>query len=158
MDSKQNVIAAIQITDPRAASQILELQKLSYRVEANLIGSDAIPALHENLEQLQHCGEAFYGFFEEQILCGAISFKLERQTLDIHRVMVHPNHFRKGIAQQLLEFVLKLEFNAERCIVQTGALNTPAIRLYQKLGFTALEQREVAPDLWVCVLKKKLEA
>jgi ribosomal protein S18 acetylase RimI-like enzyme len=152
------VILPIQISDTRAASQILELQRLAYRVEADLIGSDAIPALHENLEQLQNCDEIFYGFFEEQMLCGAISYKLERQTLDIHRLVVHPNHFRKGIARSLLEFVLKLEPHAEHCIVQTGALNTPAIHLYQKLGFTELEQREVAPNLWVCVLKKTLES
>jgi ribosomal protein S18 acetylase RimI-like enzyme len=152
------MIQTIQISNPREASQMLELQKLSYRVEADLIGSDAIPALHENLEQLQETGETFYGFFEGQELIGAISFKLESQTLDIHRLVVHPNHFRKGIAESLLEFILKLEVNAERCIVQTGALNFPAIRLYQKLGFTELEQREVAPNLWVCVLEKTLES
>jgi ribosomal protein S18 acetylase RimI-like enzyme len=156
VDSKQNVIVSIQISDTRAASQIFELQSLSYRVEADLIGSDLIPGLFENLEQLQNCGETFYGFFEAQILCGAISFKLEHQTLDVHRLVVHPNHFRKGIAKKLLEFVLKLELNVERCIVQTGALNFPAIGLYQKMGFLELEQREVAPDLWICKLEKTL--
>jgi ribosomal protein S18 acetylase RimI-like enzyme len=158
VDSKQNVIAAIQITDTRAASQIFELQKLSYRVEADLIGSDAIPALHENLEQLQNCGETFYGFYEGQTLCAAISFKLEHQTLDIHRLVVHPKHFRKGIARNLLEFVLKLELNAQHCIVQTGVLNLPAICLYQKMGFLELGQREVAPNLWICLLEKRIES
>ena len=63
---------------------------------------------------------------------------LKHPTLDIHRLIVHPNHFRRGIAQHLLEFVLKLELNAKSYIVQTGALNLPAIGLYQKLGFTAV--------------------
>lgn len=135
---------------------MLELQKRSYRVEANLIGSNLIPGLHETLEQLQNCGETFYGFFERQELIGVISFKLEHQTLDIHRLIVHPNHFRKGIARSLLEFVLKLELNAKRCVVQTGALNLPAIGLYQKMGFLELEQLEVAPNLWVCKLEKIL--
>ena len=58
------MIQTIQISNTQAASQFLELQRLSYRVEADLIGSDAIPALHENLEQLQDCAETFYGFFE----------------------------------------------------------------------------------------------
>jgi ribosomal protein S18 acetylase RimI-like enzyme len=154
MDSKQNVIAKIQILEARVASQILELQRLSYRVEADLIGSDAIPGLQETLEQLQNCNETFYGFFEAQILCGAISFKLEHHTLDIHRLVVHPDHFRKGVAKSLLEFVLNLELKAERCVVQTGALNLPAIGLYQKLGFLELEQREVIPGLWVSVFEK----
>jgi ribosomal protein S18 acetylase RimI-like enzyme len=151
------MIQFVEISNPREANQILELQKLSYRVEANLIGSDLIPGLFENLEQLQNCDETFYGFFEGEILCGAISFKLEQQTLDIHRVMVHPDHFRKGIAQLLLEFVLKLNLNVKRCIVQTGALNAPAIGLYQKLGFLEFEQREVAQNLWICKLEKTFE-
>ncbi len=152
------MIQAVQITEVREARQILELQRLSYRIEADLIGSDLIPGLHENLEQLRNCNETFYGFFEEQILCGAISFKLEQHTLDIHRLVVHPNHFRKGIAKNLLEFVLRLELNAKRCLVQTGALNLPAIGLYQKMGFIKLEQIEVAPNLWICKLEKRPQA
>ena len=154
MDSK--TIKAIQISQAREAKQIFELQRLSYRVEAELIGSDAIPALHEKLEQLQDCGETFYGFFEGQDLSGAISFKLERQILDIHRLVVHPNHFRKGIARVLINSVLNLELGAKRCIVQTGSLNIPAIGLYESLGFQKLEQREVIPGLWVTILEKIL--
>ena len=153
MDSE--AIKSIQILEAQAAQNVLELQRLSYRIEANLIGSNLIPGLHENLEQLQECGETFYGFFERETLCGAISFKLEPHTLDIHRLVVHPNYFRQGIARSLLEFVLKLEPQTERCIVQTGALNLPAIGLYQKLGFIELEQREVVPGLWICVLEKR---
>jgi ribosomal protein S18 acetylase RimI-like enzyme len=152
------MIQVIQISNAREARQMLEFQRLSYRVEADLIGSDAIPALHESLEQLQNCGEVFYGFFEEQTLCGAISYKLEQQTLDIHRVMVHPDHFRQGIARTLIQFVLKLEDDAKRCIVQTGTLNAPAIGLYQKLGFVELERREVIPNLWVTVFEKLLNS
>jgi GNAT superfamily N-acetyltransferase len=156
MDSIAGMIQKIDISQARVASQILELQHLSYRVEAKLIGSDAIPALHETFEQLQHCCEIFYGFLEGQEIVGAISFKLEHHTLDIHRMMVHPMHFRQGIARALIEFALKLEQPATRCIVQTGSLNTPAICLYEKLGFSKLEQREVIPDLWVTVLEKDL--
>ncbi len=154
MDSK--AIKAIGILEARAAQDVLELQKLSYRIEADLIGSNLIPGLHETLAQLQESGETFYGFFEAQILCGAISYKLEHHTLDIHRLVVHPDHFRKGIARSLLEFVLKLELHAKRCIVQTGALNLPAIGLYQKMGFLELEQLEVIPGLWICTLEKML--
>ena len=103
------MIQKIKISQAREAVQILELQRLSYRIEADLIGSEAIPALNETLEQLQDCTETFYGFLEGQKIVGAISFKLEHDTLDIHRIMVHPNHFRKGIACALLDFALNLE-------------------------------------------------
>ena len=150
------MIQKIEISQAREASQILELQRLSYRIEADLIGFDAIPALHETLEQLQLCNEMFYGFLEGQQIIGAISFKLEQHTLDIYRMMVHPNHFRKGIARALIEFVMNFELGATRCIVQTGSLNSPAINLYQTLGFRKFEQREVISNLWVTIFEKIL--
>ena len=154
MDSIENMIQKINILEAREALKILELQRLSYPIEADLIGSDAIPGLNETLEQLQNCNETFYGFLEGQEILGAISFKLDVHLLDIHRMMVHPKYFRKGIAKALINFVLNLELGAKRCIVQTGSLNAPAIFLYESLGFQKLEQREVIPGLWVMTYEK----
>jgi ribosomal protein S18 acetylase RimI-like enzyme len=134
---------------------VLGLQRLAYKIEAGLIGV-SIPPLHESLEELQACGEDFHGFFDDGRLLGFISHKLEDNILDIHRVAVHPNAFRRGIAQQLLEFIFKLEPNATRAIVQTGSLNVPACRLYLKNGFTLLETRVVQPGLELTLFAKTL--
>jgi GNAT superfamily N-acetyltransferase len=40
--------------------------------------------------------------------------------MDIHRLMVHPKHFRKGIAKLLLEFIESNEEDIETIIVSTG--------------------------------------
>jgi ribosomal protein S18 acetylase RimI-like enzyme len=150
------VIERIDIALQPEALRVLELQRVSYQIEAELIGSSMIPLLRETLEELQSCGEVFHGWFEDDRLLGFISHKLEEDVLDIHRVAVHPDGFRRGMARQLLEFVLNLERGATRAIVQTGSLNLPACKLYLSFGFEILERREVAPGLELTLFSKNL--
>jgi ribosomal protein S18 acetylase RimI-like enzyme len=150
------VIEFVDIALQPEAVRVLELQRVSYRIEAELIGSILIPPLRETLLEFQSCGEVFHGFFEAGRLLGFISHKLKETVLDIHRVAVHPDGFRRGIARQLLEFVLKLEPSATRAIVQTGSLNIPACKLYLSFGFEILETKEVAPGLELTLFAKEL--
>jgi ribosomal protein S18 acetylase RimI-like enzyme len=149
------VIERIDIALQPEALRVLELQRVSYQIEADLIGS-SIPPLRETLEELQSSGEVFHGWFEDDRLLGFISHKLEEHVLDIHRVAVHPDGFRRGIARQLLEFVLNLEPSATQAIVQTGSLNVPACKLYLSFGFEILERKEVAPGLELALFSKNL--
>jgi ribosomal protein S18 acetylase RimI-like enzyme len=149
------VIEFVEIALQPKALRVLELQRVSYQIEADLIGS-SIPPLRESLEELQSCSEVFHGWFEASRLLGFISHKLEDNVLDIHRVAVHPDGFRRGIARQLLEFVFNLEQGATRAIVQTGSLNVPACKLYLSFGFEILERREVAPGLELTLFSKNL--
>jgi ribosomal protein S18 acetylase RimI-like enzyme len=150
------VIEFVDIALQPEAERVLELQRVSYQIEADLIDSILIPPLRETLEELQSCGEVFHGWFEGNRLLGFISHKLEEDVLDIHRVAVHPDGFRSGIARQLLEFVLNLERGATRAIVQTGSLNLPACKLYLSFGFEILERKEVAPGLELTLFSKNL--
>ena len=96
------MIRTLDITDRETARQVLELQLISYRVEAELTGFDGIPPLKDTVEMLQGCGETFMGFFREEALAGTVSYLLEGKVLDIHRVMVHPRHQGKGYGRDLL--------------------------------------------------------
>lgn len=96
------MITPLDITHRETAQQVLDLQLPSYRVEAELTGFDGIPPLRDTVDTLISCGETFRGLYLDGELAGAISYKLEKNLLDIHRVMVHPRHFRKGVATALL--------------------------------------------------------
>ena len=74
---------------------------------------------------------------------GAISWRFGADTIDIHRLVVHPAHFRRGIATALVRGTLDTEPTAERAIVQTGAQNAPAAALYQREGFEPIEELEL---------------
>ncbi len=96
----------------------------------------------------------FYGYFVEGELAGAISYKKDGQTIDIHRMIVHPSHFRKGIANALLHHLEMVEVEAEKWVVATGAKNDPARRLYEKNGFSQVQVQEVAPGLSLAFFEK----
>ncbi|HEY7122443.1 MAG TPA: GNAT family N-acetyltransferase [Ktedonobacterales bacterium] len=149
-------IRPLHLEDVGDAGALIVLQRLAYRREADLIGSDAIPPLHESLEALQNSGETFFGYEVEGQLVGAASYKRSGALLDIHRMMVHPAFVRRGIARALLRFVEGCEPGSERVIVSTGSLNTPALALYQQQGFVAMGQEEVVPGLWITHLEKRL--
>lgn len=135
-------------SDDSTARVLLELQRRAYRVEAALLGRDDIPALHEDLDTLRRCGEEFLGWREVGRLAAAISWKAVGDTLDIHRLVVEPAHFRRGLGRTLVRAVLGLPGFA-RVIVSTGAANLPARRLYESEGFRESALVEVRPGLEV---------
>ncbi|WP_442599805.1 GNAT family N-acetyltransferase [Neobacillus sp. D3-1R] len=114
-----------------------------------------IPPLKDTIESLQQCEETFFGYFLEEELCGVISFKMNENVLDIHRLIVHPDHFRKGIAQLLLNFVECQFKGITSLIVTTGAKNRPAIKFYEKNGFIKTEEMIVNECLALSSFEKK---
>ncbi len=148
-------IRPIDITDRATAQQVLALQKASYAIEAELIGFANLPPLFETAEDLQSSGETFYGYFVDEQLAGAIAYKIEESLLDIHRMMVHPDFFRRGIARQLLELVLAIP-DIQRVIVMTGAANEPAKRLYITFGFQEIAQEKVIEGLLISRFEKHI--
>jgi 8-oxo-dGTP pyrophosphatase MutT (NUDIX family)/GNAT superfamily N-acetyltransferase len=148
-------IIEISLSHIITAAEVLDLQRKSYIIEAELIGTNEIPPLKETLEQLQNCGETFIGYYIENRLAGAVSYKMEAGTLDIHRVMVHPDFFRRGIAAKLTTHIQSLEKAATKVIVSTGAANQPAVRLYEKLGFQRTEDSVVGNGLVIANFIKR---
>lgn len=146
-------IQQLDLMNHTLTEELLALQKSAYAIEAKLVGFPNLPPLHETVEELQTSGEIFYGYFVDGELAGAISYKIEEKTLDIHRMMVHPNFFRRGIARQLLELVLALP-EIERAIVMTGAANQPAKKLYETFGFVEITQEMVVEGLMISRFEK----
>ncbi|EIJ82138.1 GCN5-related N-acetyltransferase [Bacillus methanolicus PB1] len=147
-------IKEINILDEDTAKHVLSLQLEAYRIEADLIGTMDIPPLKDSLQELMVCGEEFVGFFEQEELIGATSYKVENGQLDIHRLMVKPGHFRKGIARKLLNYLEKANPEVHEMIVSTGAANLPAVQLYQKLGFKKTGEQKTKEGIFLVQFKK----
>ncbi|OIU71979.1 GNAT family N-acetyltransferase [Rossellomorea aquimaris] len=151
------MIFKIDITLHSLANEVLALQYESYQVEADIIGYGELPPLKDDVISLQNSGERFFGFYEKDQLCGAVSFKLEKNIVDIHRLMVHPRHFRKGISKALLHH-LEGEFKGmDAIVVSTGTKNRPAIHLYKNAGFKEVEEQEITEGLRITTFKKMLK-
>ncbi|QDY84094.1 GNAT family N-acetyltransferase [Paenibacillus polymyxa] len=142
------MVTLCSLEDDDIVSQIWRLQHVAYRLEAELIGFNEIPPLMDTLETLRSCGESFYGWLEDGELLGALAVQSESSgSLTLTRMMVHPDHFRQGIADSLMKHVLNEYQNVPLFIVTTGTLNTPAVTLYRKHGFRPVSAAEVAPGV-----------
>lgn len=129
------------------AQKILDAQLPAYRVEAQIIGYDDIPPLHDTVDTIRSSEEVFVGFFIGRELAGFVSYESEDDAVDICRMVVHPDYFRRGIAKRLLAYVLDEAAVRKKVTVSTGALNEPAKSLYRGFGFALAKELEVAPGV-----------
>lgn len=148
------MIKKFDIRNTKNAEKLLKIQIPSYKVEAEVIDYEDIPPLKDTVNTLQQCGENFFGYYIKEELCAAISVKVSDHEVDIHRLIVHPDHFRKGIAQKLLTFI-EGQFDIKTIIVATGSKNTPAITLYKKNGFQVTKEVQVNEHLSLTYFEKK---
>ncbi|MGO4349935.1 GNAT family N-acetyltransferase [Paenibacillus sp. MCAF9] len=150
------MIRKIDITDAAIAEEVLRIQLPSYRVEAELIDFYEIPPLKDTLDTLRNCGETFYGYYINNELCGAIAIIIENNIIDIHRLIIHPNHFRKGIAKQLLQHIESVGVSGNVIVVSTGSKNAPAVNLYKQSGYVETGVIKVEERLSLTSFQKTL--
>lgn len=149
-------IELLNLQNETTARRVLTIQHTAYAIEAELIGTTNIPPLNDTLESLQASDETFYGGWIEDEIAGIVACTYEDRTLDICRMAVHPDYFRRGIARALLTSVQANYPDATRAIVSTGAKNEPAKTLYVRDGFTHVEDREVEPGVWLSFFEKSI--
>ncbi len=137
------VVRQLDLTDSRVASQVLSLQRSAYRVEAELIGFDQIPPLHESLEDLLAARLVWFGVVKDREVVAAIAFTQHGAHIDIDRLVVAPAFARRGYGRALVSAL-----GAEATItVSTGAKNLPANRLYVAQGFLSTGKSSPAAGL-----------
>ncbi|MGO4184811.1 GNAT family N-acetyltransferase [Paenibacillus sp. TAF43_2] len=150
------MIRKIDITDAAIAKEVLRIQLPSYRVEAELIDFYEIPPLKDTVDTLRNCGEIFYGYYINNELCGAIAIMIDNNIIDIHRLIIHPDHFRKGIAKQLLQHIESVGVSGNVIVVSTGSKNAPAVNLYKQSGYVETGFIEVEERLSLTSFQKIL--
>ena len=144
---------------PGVAERVAELQRAAYSREADLIGFDGIPTMHESVDDIRSRVDlTWLAVYDDARLVGIVAWTREEDgTIDIDRLAVDPVSFRRGHGRALVEAVLRLP-GAARWTVSTGTANAPARRLYESLGFVATGEREVAPGVTATIYSRSLTA
>ncbi|WP_449060378.1 GNAT family N-acetyltransferase [Planomonospora algeriensis] len=141
-------IADMTLDDETLAKEVLAVQHAAYAVEAEIIGDDRIPALHETLEDLRAEPLTWLGAFDGDRLVGAVAWSETEDEVDIDRLVVDPGAHRRGIGRALTGELMN-RAGGRRITVSTGRANVPARTLYERLGFGGAENVEVIPGLWI---------
>ncbi|MNJ43283.1 Acetyltransferase (GNAT) family protein [compost metagenome] len=148
------MLIKLDVTNYDTARRMIEVQIPAYKVEAELIGYDGIPQLMDTVELMMQCQEKCIGYDVDGELAAFVSYEETEQEVEICRLVVHPDHFRKGIATMLVEHVVERIAQGRTIQVSTGALNFPAKGLYQAFGFRQVKDVEVAPGVFITQLQR----
>lgn len=144
-------VELLDLTDTATARQVFELQRAAYQVEADLIGFDGIPPLHETFDDLVAQPLTWIGVRQADRVVAALAYALDGEYCDIDRLVVDPDHFGRGYASALVASLL----GYRHITVSTGTANAPARRLYEKHGFQPTGEREIAPGVTVTQYERR---
>jgi ribosomal protein S18 acetylase RimI-like enzyme len=138
------------------AEEILSLQKLAFRSEAEIYGSFDIPPLTQTLQEMK---EEFISkivlkvIFNEKIIGSARAF-LKEETCYIGSLIVHPDFQNRGIGTKLMGEIERVFSSAKRFEVFTGCKSVRNIHLYQKLGYKTFKIEKIYDNLKLVYLEK----
>ncbi|MGN0466089.1 MAG: ribosomal protein S18-alanine N-acetyltransferase [Lachnospiraceae bacterium] len=96
------------------------------------------------LEILNYDTNIYFVCYEEEELVGYIGLMVAADEGSITNVAVSPNRRRRGIADALIERVIKAarEKNVTQIFLEVRKTNAPAISLYEKHGFSYIGCRK----------------
>lgn len=123
-------IQTLTHTDPTIAEAIRSLMLASYQVEAAILGVVDFVPLYRTAQHIATSDARFLGIHMNEALIAAAELEYNSPNgCYIGSLVVHPTHFRKGLATSLLRHIIAIH-PSQTITVSTGALNTPALQLY----------------------------
>ena len=136
--------------------EILELQYLAYQSEAALFGNKDIPPLTQTLDEVideYNEGLILKMTDESGVIIGSVRAKEKDGTVYIGKLMVRPDHQKKGYGRRLL---LEAEryFPGKRYELFTSTRSKDNIRLYESAGYKEFMQKAVDDELVFVYMEK----
>lgn len=130
----------------------------AYRVEAGVLGVADFFPLRRTLASLLESPTRFHAAWRGEQLVGAAEVDTDTaETPNLDALVVHPDHFRRGIGRALVAHVLQAH-RATAFTVSTGERNTPAIALYESAGFAVVLHWRTDDGIAMVTLRKGLSS
>jgi predicted N-acetyltransferase YhbS len=138
------------------AAEILALQKLAYRSEAEIYGDYTIPPLTQTLEEMRADLETqlvLKASIEDRII-GSVRANMRRGTCFVGRLIVHPDFQNRGIGTQLMDELERTLSQATRFELFTGSRSERNIAFHRKLGYNPFKREELTDRVTLVFMEK----
>jgi len=147
----------ILLADITDATDILALQKLAYQSEAELYQDWSIPPLTQSIEEIktEFSTKTFFKACLDGKIVGSVRVSFNRDTCFVHRLIVYPEHQKKGIGTKLMETIENRFPSTERFELFTGSRSEGNIRLYEKLGYRVFRKERLSLQVELVFMKKR---
>ena len=119
------------------AEEILSLQKLAYRSEAEIYNDFNIPPLLQTPEEIKKDFEnqTFLKATLDGKIRGSVRAFIKEGTCYIGRLIVHPDFQNRGMGKELMQRIEEIFKEAQRFELFTGHRSEKNLYLYRKLGY-----------------------
>jgi ribosomal protein S18 acetylase RimI-like enzyme len=119
------------------AEEILSLQKLAYRSEAEIYNDFNIPPLLQTPEEIKKDFEkqTFLKATLDGKIRGSVRAFIKEGTCYIGRLIVHPDFQNRGMGKELMQRIEEIFKEAQRFELFTGHRSEKNLHLYRKLGY-----------------------
>ena len=128
------MIEKVNCKEEEVAEQLYSIWQASYPIEKEMIGAEVFPPLDRTVLDFQSTENVFYAYIVKDEFAGVIEVARIEDYIHLQSLVVHPAHFRKGIATALIKYAMKTHTSAKYS-VETGFENVPAKRLYESFAF-----------------------
>lgn len=138
------------------APDILGLQKLAYRSEANLYGDWNLPPLTQTLESLraEYTDSVVLKAVADGVIIGSVRGRRDGDTWNIGRLVVHPDFQGQGLGTRLLRAIECESGDSRKIELFTGHRSTGNIRLYERLGYVRSREQVQSPAVTLVFMEK----
>ncbi len=141
------------------AGEILALQKLAYRSEAEIYNDFSIPPLVQTLESIEKDfeGQFFLKAVIDEKIIGSVRAYAKEGTCYIGKLIVHPDFQNRGIGTKLMSEIEKAFNTCKRFELFTGDKSERNLYLYQKLDYKIFKTANITDRTTIVYLEKNVE-
>jgi len=137
--------------------KILDLQKMAYMSEANLLNYYTIQPLTQTLEELENefNKHTILKLVDEKnnVIIGSVRAREENGRVYIGRLFVHPRHQKKGLGTNLLKAIEEL-YQGKTFELFTSSKSEKNLKLYIKNGYKEFKRQKVSGGLEFVFMEK----
>lgn len=139
------------------AEEILRLQRLAYRSEAEIYGDFAIEPLVQSLDEVreQFRTHTFLKAADGERIVGSVRGYFKEGTCQIGKLMVDPAYRNRGIGKRLMAEIESHFGQCARYELFTGDKSANNLRLYDKLGYRRYKTAAVHSNLQLIYMEKE---
>ena len=148
----------IEKVEEKDLQEILELQKLAYKSEAEIYNDFTIPPMIQTLDEIKSdfLNQTYLKTTLNGKIIGSVRGYIENGICFIGRLIVHPDLHNQGIGTMLISKIETIFKNVGRFEIFTGHRSQKNLYLYEKLGYRRFKSEKINKNLSMIYLEKRL--
>ena len=138
------------------ADNILELQKIAFKSEAELYDNFRMPPMTQTLQEMQDdfLHKKFLKAVEGEKIIGSVRAFEKDGTCQVGRLMVHPDFQNQGIGTKLMHEIEKTFDSCKRFELFAGSKSEKNILLYKKIGYNIFRTEKINENVSLVYMEK----